>query len=64
MHNPGILWCQTAIPESYAIYELTTNNQWRHLSLLITVTAVNNRLAFRVDWHGTANLDMATIRIR
>jgi hypothetical protein len=30
----------------------------------MTLTHTNNRLAFRVYWHGTANLDLAAIRIR
>jgi len=40
------------------------NNEWSLISLPITVTDANNPLEFRVYWHGTANLDVATIRIR
>jgi len=44
--------------------ELAGNNAWSRISLLITMTDVNNRLEFRVYWHGTANMDMAALRIR
>ncbi len=39
-------------------------NAWTRISLPITVTNPNNRLEFRTYWHGTANMDVAAIRIR
>ncbi|MEZ4731935.1 MAG: hypothetical protein R3E79_32855 [Caldilineaceae bacterium] len=45
-------------------HELAGNNAWSRISLPITVTDANNRLEFRVYWHGTANMDVAALRLR
>ena len=58
--NNGQFLAQKAVQAN----ELADNNAWSRISLPITVTDVNNRLEFRVYWHGTTNLDVAAIRIR
>lgn len=45
-------------------HKLVGNNAWSRMSLPITVTNANNRLEFRVYWHGTANMDVAALRLR
>lgn len=58
--NNGQFLAQKAVQAS----DLAGNNAWSRISLPITVTDANNRLAFSVYWHGTANLDVATQRVR
>lgn len=58
--NKGQFLAQKAVQAN----ELAGNNQWSRFSLPITVTNTNNRLEFRLYWHGTATLDVAALRLR
>jgi hypothetical protein len=39
-------------------------NDWTRVTLNFTLTHSDNRMEFRTYWHGTANLDIAVIRVR
>jgi hypothetical protein len=38
--------------------------QWREFELPVDVPAGDNALEFRVAWHGSADLEVAKIRVR
>jgi hypothetical protein len=44
--------------------EMATANAWTRITLTATVPAGCHRLDFDTAWSGTANLDVAAIRVR
>jgi hypothetical protein len=43
---------------------MTAGNDWTRVTLPISVTNSINSLEFRIYWYGTANMDIAAIRVR
>jgi hypothetical protein len=43
---------------------MTNGNDWTRITLHYAVSASDNRVEFRIYWHGTANMDISAIRVR
>lgn len=50
--------------QSVAASSMVGGNRWTRVSLNFSVSAIGNSLEFRTFWHGTANLDVAAVRVR
>lgn len=57
--NNQVLAAQDILAKS-----MIPGNDWTRITLEISVTNPSNRLAFQTYWYGTANLDIAAIRVR
>ena len=54
---------QVLVSQDVQAKDMICGNDWTIISLNFTVTSSDNRLEFRTYWHGTADMDIAVVRV-
>jgi len=55
---------QVLVSQDVLAKDMIHGNDWTRITLNFTVTNSDNRLEFRTYWHGTADMDIAVVRVR